>query len=196
MARSSGMGRFYYARHFGALAAATVILFLLGRWSLLKDSLIVTFAVSGALHASALVITLRAPESLARKSGFVAIAAALSVLTLYVGIISLVLFSVLPGTERLYVVLGVCSLSGAITYGSAVRLFWMRNLSSRLILAMSVLCLPATSIAFFARTYTELLGGWWLAAAWWFAFSGGLWYFDTRGNAPKLKKRNPAGTTQ
>jgi hypothetical protein len=196
MARSSGMGRFYYARHFGALAAATVILFLLGQWSLLKDSLIVTFAVSGALHASALVFTLRAPESLTRKSGFVAIAVALSVLTLYVGIISLVLLSVLPGAERLYVVLGVCSLSGAITYGSAVRLFWMRNLSSRLILAMSVLCLPATSLAFFARTYTELLGGWWLAAAWWFAFSGGLWYFDTRGNAPRLQKRNPAGTTQ
>lgn len=196
MARSSGMGRFYYARHFGALAAATVILFLLGQWSLLKDSLIVTFAVSGALHAFALVFTLRAPESPTRKSIFVAIAVALSVLTLYVGIISLVLFSVLPGTERLYVVLGVCSLSGAITYGSAVRLFWMRNLSSRLILAMSVLCLPATSLAFFARTYTELLGGWWLAAAWWFAFSGGLWYFDTRGNARKLQKRNPAGTTQ
>jgi hypothetical protein len=192
MARSSGMGRFYYARHFGALAAATVILFLLGQWSLLKDSLIVTFAFSGALHASALVLTLRAPESLTRKSVFVAIAVALSVLTLYVGIISLVLFSVLAGTERLYVVLGVCSLSGAITYGSAVRLFWMRNLSSRLILAMSVLCLPATSLAFFARTYTELLGGWWLAAAWWFAFSGGLWYFDTRGNAPKSQKRNPA----
>ena len=68
MARSSGMGRFYYARHFGALAAATVILFLLGQWSLLKDSLIVTFAASGALHASALVFTLRAPESLRRKT--------------------------------------------------------------------------------------------------------------------------------
>jgi hypothetical protein len=196
MARSSGMGHFYYARQFGVLAAATVILFLLGQWSLLKDSLIGTFAINGALHASALVFTLRAPESLARKVIFVAIAVALSVLTLYVGIISLVLFSVLPGAERLYVVLGVCSLSGAITYGSAVRLFWMRNLSSRLILAMSVLCLPATSIAFFARTYTELLGGWWLAAAWWFAFSGGLWYFDMHGNAPKLQRRSPAGTTQ
>jgi hypothetical protein len=183
MARSSGMGHFYYARHFGVLAAATLILFLLGQWSLLKDSLIITFATNGALHASALVFTLRAPESLTRKCIFVAIAVALSVLTLYVGIISLVLFSVLPGTERLYVVLGVCSLSGAITYGSAVRLFWVRNLSSRLILAMSVLCLPATSIAFFARTYTELLGGWSLAAAWWFAFSGGLWYFDTRDRA-------------
>jgi hypothetical protein len=196
MARSSGMGHFYYARHFGVLAAATVILFLLGQWSLLKGSLIVAFAINGALHASALVLTLRAPESLTRKSAFVAIAVALSVLTLYVGIISLVLFSILPGTERLYVVLGVCSLSGAITYGSTVRLFWVRNLSSRLILAMSFLCVLATSLAFLARTYAELLGGWWLAAAWWFAFSGGLWYVDTRGNAPRLQKRNSAGTTQ
>jgi hypothetical protein len=72
----------------------------------------------------------------------------------------------------------------------------MRNLSSRLILAMSFLCVLATSLAFFARTHAELLGGWWLAAAWWFAFSGGLWYFDTRGNAPKQQKRSSAGTTQ
>ncbi|MDP9008369.1 MAG: hypothetical protein M3N91_06625 [Pseudomonadota bacterium] len=190
------MGHLYYFRHFGVLAAATVILFLLGHWSLLKDALIVSFAINGALHASALVLTLRAPESLRRKASFVAIAVALSVLTLYVGIIGLVLFAVLPATERLYVVLGVCALSGAITYGSLIRLFWMRNLSSRLILAMSVLCLLATSLAFFARTYTELLGSWWLAAAWWFAFSGGLWYFDTRREAPKLQKRNPARAIQ
>jgi hypothetical protein len=190
------MGHLHYARHFGVIAAATVILFFLGHWSLLSDSLIVTFAINGALHASAIVLTLRAPESLSRKSIFVAIAAALSVLTLYVGIIGLVLFAVLPGTERLYVVLGVCSLSGAITYGSAVRMFWMRKLSSRLILGMSALCVLVTSLGFFARTYNASLGNWWLAAVWWFAFSGGLWYFDTRREAPILQKRNPAGTSQ
>jgi len=79
-------------------------------------------------------------------------------------------------------VLGVCSLSGAITYASLIRLFWMRKFSSRLILAMSIVCLLATSLAFFARTYSDFLGGWWLAAAWWYAFSGGLWYVDTHGN--------------
>jgi hypothetical protein len=190
------MGHFYYPRHFGLLAAATVILFLLGHWSLLNDSLIVSFAINGALHAAALVLALRAPQRLARKSAFAAIAAALSVLTLYVGIIGLVLFAVLPGNERLYVVLGVCSLSGAITYASLIRLFWMRKLSSRLILAMSIVCLLATSLAFFARTYSDFLGGWWLAAAWWFAFSSGLWYVDTHGNELKLDvKRNPKGTT-
>jgi hypothetical protein len=190
------MGRFYYPRHFGVLAAATVILFLLGHWSLLNDSLIVTFAINGALHASALVLALRAPYKTLRKFAFIAIAVVLSILTLYVGIIGLVLFAVLPGNERLYVVLGVCSLSGAITYGSLVRMFWMRNFSSRLILAMSILCMLATSLAFFARTYADFLGAWWLAAVWWFAFSGGLSYLDTRGDRLGLDaKRNPKGTT-
>lgn len=31
------MGHFYYSRHFSVLAAAAVILFLLGHWSLLND---------------------------------------------------------------------------------------------------------------------------------------------------------------
>jgi hypothetical protein len=175
------MGHFDYPRHFSLLAAATVILFLLGHWSLLNDSLIVSFAINGALHAAALALALRASQPLLRKTAFVAIAATLSVLTLYVGIIGLVLFAVLPGNERLYVVLAVCSLSGAITYASLIRLFWMRKFSSRLILAMAMVCLLATSLAFFARTYADFLGGWWLAAAWWFAFSGGLWYVDTHG---------------
>jgi len=188
------MGHFYYSRHFSVLAAATVILFLLGHWSLLNDSLIVTFALNGALHAAALVLALRAPQSLVRKATFVAMAAALSVLTLYVGIIGLALLAALPGNERLYVVLGVCSLSGAITYASLVRLFWMRIFSSRLILAMSIVCVLATSLAFLARTYTDSLGAWWLAAAWWFAFSGGLWVIDTRGGLKLEVKRNPRGT--
>src|SRR5882724_10191029 len=182
------MGHFNYSRHFSVLAAAAVILFLLGHWSLLNESLIASFAINGALHAAALVLSLRAPHSLPRKSAFIALAAVLSVLTLYVGIIGLVLFAVLPGNERLYVVLGVCSLSGAITYGSLIRLFWMRTLSSRLILAVSTLCALATSLAFLARTYFDFLGGWWLAAAWWFAFSGGLWFFDTHRDALRRSK--------
>jgi hypothetical protein len=190
------MGHFNYARHFGVLAAATAITFLLGHWGLFTDSLIATFAVNGALHAWALVLALRSAQSLARKVTFIAIAAALSVVTLYVGIIGLVLFAVLPGNERLYVVLGVCSLSGAITYGSLIRLFWVRSFSSRVVLMMSVFCMLATSVAFFARTYSEFFGGWWLAAVWWFALSGALWYFDTRREALKLDaKSNLKDTT-
>jgi hypothetical protein len=184
------MGHFHYARHFGVLAAATIVLFLLGHWSLLSDLLIVSFAINGVLHALALVVTLRTPQSVARKSTFIAIAAALSILTLYIGIICLVLFAMLPGNERLYVVLGVCSLSGAITYGSLIRIFWLRSFTSRIVLAMSIVCMLATSLAFLARIYLSFFGGWLLAAAWWFALSGGLWYFDTHGDALKRKVRS------
>jgi hypothetical protein len=184
------MGSFHYARHFGLLAAATVIVFLLGHWSLLSESLFILFAINGVLHAASLVLTLRTPQSLARKSLFIAIAIALSVLTLYIGIICLVLFAVLPGNERLYIVLGVCSLSGAITYGSLIRIFWVRSFSSRVVLVMSVLCMLATSLAFFARTYSDYFGGWWLAAVWWFALSGGLWFFDTHSDALRREVRS------
>jgi hypothetical protein len=186
------MGHFYYARHFGVLGAATVVLFLLAHWNLLADSLVLSFAINGTLHACALVLALRSPQSLPRKFCFIALAAALSIFTMYVGIVGLVLFASIPGNERLYLVLGLCSFSGAITYGSIVRMFWTRRLSSRLILAMAFLCLLATSLGFFARTYSDFLGGWWLAAVWWFAFSGALCFFDTHPDAFSRPKYNRA----
>jgi hypothetical protein len=187
------MGHFHYARHFAVLAAAAIVLFLLSHWDLLSDSLIASFAINGALHACAVVFALRAPQSNLRKCAFIAIAAALSVFTLYVGIIGLVLFAVVPGNERLYITLGLCSIVGAITYGSLLRIFWLRQFSSRFILAMALLCLLATTLAFFVRAYADFLGGWWLTAVWWFAFSGGLWLFDTHPDAFSRSKYNSTG---
>jgi hypothetical protein len=184
----AGMGHFHYARHFSLLGAATLVLFLFGQWDLLNDSLIASFAINGALHASGLALTLRSPCSKLRKFMFIAIAASLSIFTLYVGILGLVLFAGARGNERLHLVLGLCSLSGAITYASLIRIYWIRRLSSRRILAISFLCLLATSLAFFAKIRADFLGGWWLAAAWWFAFSGGLWFFDTHADSLRQSK--------
>ena len=186
------MGHFHYPRHFGLLGAATVVLFLLSHWDLLSDSLLASFAINGALHALSLSLALRAPQKNLHKATFIAIAAALSVFTMYVGIIGLVLFAAVPGNGRLYMVLGLCSLSGAITYGSLIRIFWIRKFSPRLILGLAFLCLLATSLAFFARAYFPALGGWWLTAVWWFAFSGGLWFFDTHPDALRQPKYNAA----
>jgi hypothetical protein len=184
------VGHFNYARHFSVLGAASVLLFLLQYWAPLSDSLLASFAINGALHALSLSLALRAARSNPRKLAFIALAAALSVFTMYVGIIGLVLFAVVPGNERLYMVLGLCSLTGAITYGSLIRLFWIRKFSSRSILGMAFLCLLATSLAFFIRAHFQALGGWWLAAVWWFAFSGGLWFFDTHADALRPSKYN------
>lgn len=183
------MGHFYYARHFAALGVAALLIFLLGHWDLLSDSLFVTFAINGALHAIALVATLRAPQPVWRKLVFIALAAALSVFTMYVGITGLVIFAVLPGNERLYAVLGLCAVTGAITYASLTRLFWLGKFASRLILAMAFLCLLGAWLAFLVRAYLDL-GGWWLAAAWWFSFSGGLWFFNTHPDALQRPKYN------
>jgi hypothetical protein len=174
------MGHFYYPRHFMLLTAGVAILFLLTRWDPFNDPLLTTFGFSGALHAAALVFALRTSQPLVRQWLFVAIATALSVFTLYVGISGLVLFAVLPGNERLYMVLGLCALAGAMTYGTLIRLFWMQKFSSRFILAIAVGCLLTEFVAFFVRSYWQSLEGWWFAATWWFAFSGGLWFFDAR----------------
>ena len=184
------MSHFHYARHFALLGIATVLIFLLGHWDLLNDSLIVSFGINGALHAIALVATLRASRAAWRKLAFVALAAALSIFTMYVGIAGLVIFAVLPGNERLYAVLGLCSVTGTITYGSLTRLFWLGKFASRLIIAMAILGLLAAWLAFFVRSYLDFLGSWWLTAAWWFAFSGALWFFDSHPDALRRPKYN------
>jgi hypothetical protein len=169
---------FLYKRHAGALLVALLLLIIFRRWDLFDEPYLPTFALSGALHAGALCVALRAPDSAARKFLFIAIAALLSVLTLYVGILSLQLFAVLPAAERLYLVLGTCSMTGAITYGFLVRAFWMKKLSSRSILAIAVGCAAAACLAFLVRSRFEFLDAWVMAAAWWCAFSGGLAAFD------------------
>jgi hypothetical protein len=189
------MGHFHYGRHFSMLAAGVVVVFLVTRWDLFSEPFLPTFAISGAVHASALVFALRAPQVRWRKCLFIAIAAALSVMsvmTFYIGILALQLLAVLTASERLYMVLGICAVSGAITYGALIRLFWMKQFSSRSLLAIAVACVPATIAAFFVRGYFQFLEGWWLAAAWWFAFSSGLWYFDTHADS----RARPAGTLQ
>jgi hypothetical protein len=184
------MEHFHYTRHFAVLGVATLLAFLLAHWDLLNDSLIMSFAINGALHAIALALTLRVPRAPQRKLAFIMLASALSVLTMYIGITGLVIFAVLPGNERLYAVLGLCAVSGAITYGSIIRLFWLGKFPSKLILGMAIVCLLATWLAFFIRLHADFLGGWWLAAAWWFAFSGGLWFFDTHPHALDRPKYN------
>lgn len=178
------MGSFNYPRHFAVLGLATALLVLIKHWDLSGDSLVVSFALNGLLHASALVLALRSPQSRLRRIAFIAIAAGLSVFTLYVGIIGLVLLAALPGTERLYVDLSLCSVSGAITYGSLVRIYWVRHLGSRQVLAMAFCCMLVSCLAFLLRSqFSFLAGGWWLAAAWWFTFSTALWFFDTHSAA-------------
>lgn len=175
---------FFYARHFLLLACFTILLALMTRLHLLTD-LSVCFAVYGALHASALIVSLRVAQPLWRKCLFVAVAAALSVMTLRVGLFAGHSSGVLPGNASLYAVLGFSAVIGAVAYGILIRLFGIYELTVSGLALISAACMLATFAAFFSLAHSHSLGRWWLAALWWYAFSSGLWYCEWRLNAAR-----------
>lgn len=163
-------GVFDFRRHFLFLAGAIVILGCLSRLPLYGDALFAS-AVNGALHACAVVSSLRVTATWLRKLIFVALAAALSIMTLYVAIIVLVALSILPDSQRLPAVIGIAAMTGALTYGSLVRLFWIRGVRPRTILGLSTFCALATVAGYFLKLKFNWDGTWWLAVIWWVTFS-------------------------
>jgi hypothetical protein len=166
--------RLSYPRHVALLGSFTAALVLLNAL-LPRYPLAATFALYGALHASALVLALRSPQPLPRGLLFIAMAACLSVLTLSVAMLARPLVGSLPVTWGLYALLGVSSVTGAVTYGTLIRLYWMPELTLGRLAVVAVSCLLATVLAFFTLSHVPLLGRWWLAALWWYGLSAGLW---------------------
>jgi len=163
-----------YRRHFLLLAAFSVALAATNRqhWVVLPFP---SFLLYGALHASAFGLALRVPRSAGRQSLFIALAATLSVITLGVIMLGRHLVGSLPGTFGLFVLLGLSAVTGALSYGLLIRLFWIPELRLGSLAAIALGCVLATYLAFFTLSHSVLLGRWWLAVLWWYAFSGGLW---------------------
>jgi hypothetical protein len=182
---STRMGHFHYARQFLLLGGFGVLLAIATRLHLLTD-LIVCFAVYGALHAGSLVLTLQARQPAWRSCLFVLGAAALSVMTLRIGMFGGRLSGTLSANIAIYAVLGISAVTGAAAYGILIRLFGIYMLTPRWLAVIALVCLLATYVAFFALTHSHSLGRWWLAVWWWYAFSGGLWYCDRRQNTVPL----------
>jgi hypothetical protein len=173
------MASVLYLRHFLLLGAFGVALAVISRLHLLSN-LDATFALYGAFHAAALVLSLGGRRSAWRQCLFIVVAAALCVLTLHVGIWIMHLLGRLPGNVGLYTALGVAAWTGAVTYGISVRLWGIRRLKPRSLALIGLACAVATYAAFLSLAHLHSLGRWWLAVLWWFAFSGGLWYYDRR----------------
>jgi len=182
---------FFYARHFLLLAGCSVVAAVMTRHHLVTD-LNVCFAVYGALHASALILTVRATQSLRRRCLFVAIAALLSVMALRIGLLGGHLFGTLPGNAVLYLVLGFSAVIGAAAYGTSIRLFGLVELTMGGLALIAAGCMLAAFIAFFTLAHSHFLGRWWLAVLWWYAFSGGLWFCDRRQNPVPRSAAAPA----
>ena len=171
------MGHFLYPRHFLLLIWISVLVAVMS-WTHLSSDLNASFALYGALHASALVLTLRARQSLWRKCLFVAIAAGLCLITLRVGLFGRRLSATLPGNPGLYAALGFSAVTGALIYAISIRLLAISALTLRSLAVISVGCMLATFVALLTGSHFHYLGPWWLAVLWWHAFSGGLWYVD------------------
>jgi hypothetical protein len=168
-----------YPRHFLLLGAFSVALAVISRLHLLGD-LDASFALYGALHGAALVLSLRTRGSWWRQCLFIVLAAALCVLTLHLGIWIMHRLGRLPGNIGSYTALGVAAWVGAVVYGIAVRLWGIRRLEPRSLAMIGLGCVVATYAALLTLAHLHSLGRWGLPLLWWFAFSGGLWYHDRR----------------
>jgi hypothetical protein len=141
-----------------------------------------TFAVYGALHATALALALRARLPWWRRGLFIVLAAGLSAMTLRVGVFAGGL-SATFGNAALYAVFGFSAMAGAATYGILIRRVGIFELTLRELVLISCGCGLAADLAYITLAQWPTLGRWWLAVLWWFAFSGGLWYCDQRRRA-------------
>jgi hypothetical protein len=168
-----------YLRHFLLLGAFSVALSVIWRLHLLSN-LDASFALYGALHAAALVLSLGARRSRWGQCLFIVLAAALCVMTLHLAIWIMHLLGRLPGNIGLYTALGVAAWTGAVTYGISIRLWGIHRLEARSLAVIGVGCAAATYAAFLTLAHVHFLGRWLLPVLWWFAFSGGLWYHDRR----------------
>ena len=174
------MGHFLYPRHFLLLIALSIGLAVM-TWMYPSSDLNASFALFGALHASALVFTLRTRQSIWRNCLFVALAAGLCVMTLRVGMVGTHLFAALSGNAGLYAALGFSAATGALVYGILIRrLLGISAMTLSSLAAISLGCMLAACVALFTASHFHFLGPSWLAILWWHAFSGGLWYVDQR----------------
>ncbi len=92
-----------------------------------------------------------------------------------------------PGNIAGYSLLGSCAALGALAYGILIRWCGIRLLRLGALVVIAVGCVSATLAALITASHGLHLGPWWIAAWWWYGFSGGLWYFDRRHAADRSK---------
>jgi hypothetical protein len=173
------MAPILYLRHLLLLGAFGAALAAISRLHLLSNP-DASFALYGALHAVALVLSLGTRRSRWGRCLFIVLAAALCVMTLHLGTWIMHWLGRLPGNIGLYTALGVAAWTGAVTYGISIQLLGIRRPKPGSLAVIGLGCALATYAAFLTLAHVHFLGRWLLPVFWWFAFSGGLWLYDRR----------------
>jgi hypothetical protein len=168
-----------YARHFTLLACIAALLAVVGP-SRVSSRPEFAFALYGALHAFAVVVSLRSIEPLWRRILFIAVAALLCTATVRLGLYGVRFAGKLPDLAGPLALLGILSAEGALAYGILIRRLLKYPLALDALAMTSLVCVLATLAAFAAATHFQVRNGLWVAVPWWFAFSACLWYYGDR----------------
>ena len=168
-----------FARHFTVLTGMAVVLAATDHWRPSYGA-ISSFGLFGALHSSAIVMSLRESYPLLRSGLFVALAAGLSALTGALVLYGSRLVGMLPGMTGPWLLLALSSGIGAASYASLIRHFWMPDLTMGELISISLGCVVAAAAVLLAARLLQAFGGMWFAICWWYAFSAGLWYRQGR----------------
>jgi hypothetical protein len=179
------MGILYYARHFCLLACLAAVLAATRGWSP-AIGVVATYGIYGALHASALAVTLRARPPGGRRLRFVVIAASLSMLSVALGLCASHFIGGSMGIVQTALLLSLSSGIGAATYASLIRRFFGARLTLSAIVTVVLGCIVAALAVLVSGIYLKG-GGLWVAVSWWFAMSLGLWFYDGRRRISSCK---------
>jgi hypothetical protein len=166
-----------YPLHFILLICMAAVLAATSRWRLSQGA-VTSFGIYGALHASAIVLGVRGSRQRLRPLLFIALAACLSMLSVMVGLQGSRHIGTLPGMVGPASLLALSSGLGATSYAVLVRRFWIADLSLQAFAWIALGCVLASLAVLMSGIVLNAVGGLWIAAGWWFAFSGGLWCHD------------------
>ena len=171
------MERLRYRRHFVLLGSFSALIFMLGR-SRFTGNLSASFALYGALHATALEFSRSVRQGLWRSGEFIVLAAALSVITLHAALFGMRFLDAASGNLERNSLISVSAAAGALAYGILLRRFGVSVLTPKALALIAGGCGCAAGVALVTASRVPHVGPWWIAALWWWAFSGGLRPFD------------------
>ena len=184
--------RIRYKRHFATLTFAVLIFWFVLAYDTVPggvDRLLFYFCLIGALHATSLVVSLRDHKGWVSSFAFIALAAILSVATLFSIFLPAWLFSQVTSLRqdpKLFLSLGLASAFGASAYWLVIRCFWLKSLRFLDLIMTAAICAAAAVLSWLgAGMITPTTGRWnpgdvIPTAAWWVAFSLSLLLSEER----------------